>query len=179
MLYSNCKLCGRIYKGVSQNVELCCECMSKYEAQYSETLKRIEKHIKDMFLESLVEQIGYEPKRVFAYLSNRFSELARGAKYSSLEGHRRDYCYICNAKLLYRAESACLNCLQRILAVVLENKNALHHPQSQPQATDHMAKFYLAKRLPEVSQSVDGSERQGNSPKPLWGNSSARPRFRR
>lgn len=142
---NNCRLCGRLHKINRQCEELCYECMVMHEAQYKVTLHRIEKIITREGCERITQTIGYEPQRVQVYLAHRFQQ---APKYFSLEGQRRGYCYICNFKVYYASESACLDCMHRMLAI-LENRNLC---QTSRMGTGQLVQLVLNGTLPASAE---------------------------
>lgn len=92
--------------------------MALQEAQYKVTLSLIEKKLNPPLLKEVAEKLGHESLRVNAYLNYRF---VRSPQYVVLDGNLRGYCFICNTRIYYTLESACLDCLQKVLAI-LENR---------------------------------------------------------
>lgn len=118
MSLNNCRLCGRVYQVDRKTKELCFDCMIMHEAQYKVTLHRIEKRIGEQSFRDIAAKLDTDPHRVQVYLANRFGH---DNQFVILDGNRKGYCYICNTRVYYSLESACLDCLQHILAV-MENR---------------------------------------------------------
>ncbi len=139
MPVSNCRVCGRVHRISSQVSELCSDCLKMQEAQYKVVLTQIDKMLKGHNGIALLNRIDMDAKRVNAYIKYRFGLTKH---YPRLEGHLRGHCHICRTKLYYPAETACLDCLHLIQAMMEKNRLLQEH-----QATTLIAEDMLPTKI--------------------------------
>ncbi len=117
MVLEGCKLCERLYPPQSASIEICPECTVLQNEQYQVAFNRIAKLMHKSTPREIAKQMGIAPQHVHGYLEYR---LGNAHSFSLLEGHRPGLCYLCHMKVYSPFETACLDCLQRIQAILEE-----------------------------------------------------------
>ncbi len=115
MVLNNCRLCGKVHKALSKEDELCPGCRVMHDAQYKVTLNRIEKLVAPCAFSEISQELGGNLHVNERYLSYRFDA---SSEFTVLDNCRNGYCYLCNQKMYHTSENACLDCLQKLLALL-------------------------------------------------------------